>query len=40
MANFLKNLIENDKGELRRTSKMADQVIALEPRFAQMSDEE
>lgn len=40
MANFLKNLIENDKGELRRTSKMADQVMELESRYAPMSDEE
>ena len=40
MANFLKNLIENDKAELRRTGKLADQVLALEDKYAAMTDEE
>ena len=40
MANLLKNLIENDKAELRRTSKIADRVIELEPKFKAMTDEE
>ncbi|MGO4938150.1 preprotein translocase subunit SecA [Fundicoccus sp. Sow4_H7] len=40
MANFLRNLIENDKAELNRTGKIADEVIAMEPTFKQMSDEE
>lgn len=40
MANFLKNLIENDKGELRKTSKIADEVIAMEPTYREMTDEQ
>ena len=40
MANFLKNLIENDKGELRRTSKIADEVMAMEPTYREMTDEQ
>lgn len=40
MANFLKNLIENDKAELRRTSKIADKVMKLESRYVNMTDEE
>ena len=40
MANFLKNLIENDKSEIRRTGKIADQVMALESHYEQMTDEE
>ena len=40
MANFLKRLIENDKAELRRTSKIADKVMKLESRYSSMSDEE
>ena len=30
MANFLRQLVENDKRELRRLGKLADKVIALE----------
>ncbi|MBZ6527104.1 preprotein translocase subunit SecA [Aerococcaceae bacterium DSM 111021] len=40
MANFLKNLIENDKGELRKTSKIADEVMAMEPTYREMTDEQ
>ena len=29
MANLLKTIIENDKGELRRLEKMADKVLVL-----------
>ncbi|AXY26576.1 preprotein translocase subunit SecA [Suicoccus acidiformans] len=39
MANFLKNLIENDKGELRRTSRIADKIMEMEPTYQAMSDE-
>ncbi|WP_267247055.1 preprotein translocase subunit SecA [Streptococcus sp. Marseille-Q5986] len=40
MANILKTIIENDKGELRRLEKMADKVLNYESRMAAMSDEE
>ena len=40
MANFLKNIFENDKAELKRTSKLADQVIGLESEYAALSDEQ
>lgn len=40
MANFLRNLVENDKAELRRTGRIADQVMALEDKYKAMSDEE
>lgn len=40
MANVLRNLIENDKAALRRTSRIADKVMALEDQFKLMSDEE
>ena len=40
MANFLKTIIENDKGELRRLEKMADKVLNYESQMAAMSDEE
>ncbi|UPQ86281.1 preprotein translocase subunit SecA [Ignavigranum ruoffiae] len=40
MANFLKNLIENDKAELRRTGKMADRIMAMEERYRDMTDEQ
>ena len=30
MANILKTIIENDKGELRKLEKMADKVLAYE----------
>ena len=40
MANILKTIIENDKGELRRLEKMADKVLNYESQTAAMSDEE
>lgn len=40
MANFLKNLIESDKGTLNRTGRMADRIMALEEKYQAMSDEE
>lgn len=40
MANILKTIIENDKGELRRLEKMADKVLNYESQIAAMSDEE
>lgn len=40
MANFLKNLIENDKADLNRTSRMADEIMAMESTFKAMTDEQ
>ena len=40
MANILKTIIENDKGELRRLEKMADKVLNYESQMAAMLDEE
>lgn len=40
MANFLKNLVENDQADLRRTSRIADQVMALDSKYKELSDEE
>ncbi|EFR31792.1 preprotein translocase, SecA subunit [Eremococcus coleocola ACS-139-V-Col8] len=40
MPNLLKNLVENDKAVLRKTAKMADQILALEKTYRPMSDEE
>ena len=40
MANILKTIIENDKGEIRRLEKMADKVLNYESQMAAMSDEE
>ncbi|KXT74622.1 Protein export cytoplasm protein SecA ATPase RNA helicase [Streptococcus sp. DD10] len=40
MANILRTIIENDKGELRRLEKMADKVLAYEETMAVLSDEE
>ena len=34
MANLLKTIIENDKGELRRLGKMADKVLKYEDEMA------
>ncbi|GGE35062.1 preprotein translocase subunit SecA [Streptococcus himalayensis] len=39
MANILKTIIENDKGELRKLEKMAKKVIAYENEMAALSDE-
>ena len=38
MANFLRELVENDKRELRRLGKLADKVIALESQMAALED--
>ena len=40
MANLLKTIIENDKGELRRLEKMADKVLKYEGEMAAMTDEQ
>ena len=40
MANLLKTIIENDKGEIRRLEKMADKVFKYEDQMAVLSDEE
>ena len=40
MANLLKSIIENDKGELRRLEKMADKVFKYEDQMAALTDEE
>ncbi|MCD1277814.1 preprotein translocase subunit SecA [Streptococcus sinensis] len=40
MANILRTIIENDRGELRKLEKMADRVIAYEDTMAAMTDEE
>ncbi len=33
MANILKTIIENDKGELRRLEKMADKVLTMRAKW-------
>ena len=38
MANFLRQLVENDKRELRRLGKLADKVSALESQMAALED--
>ncbi|WP_326717767.1 preprotein translocase subunit SecA [Vagococcus jeotgali] len=40
MANFLKQLIENDKKDLRRLGQMADKIDALAPQYTDITDEE
>ena len=40
MANFLKNLIENDKKELKRLDQMADKIELLADQMSALSDEE
>ena len=40
MANFLKNLIENDKKELKRLEQMADKIELLAEQMSALSDEE
>ncbi|KXT85946.1 preprotein translocase subunit SecA [Streptococcus panodentis] len=40
MANILKTIIENDKGELRKLEKMADKVLSYEDTMAALSDED
>ena len=39
MANILRKIIENDKGELRKLEKMAKKVMAYEDEMAALSDE-
>lgn len=40
MANFLRNLIENDKKEIKSLGKVADKIEAFADRMAALSDEE
>ena len=40
MANILKTIIENDKGELRRLEKMADKVLKYEDQMATLTDDQ
>ncbi|MDO4666766.1 MAG: preprotein translocase subunit SecA [Streptococcus sp.] len=40
MANILKTIIENDKGEIRKLEKMADKVLSYEKTMAALSDKE
>ena len=40
MANILKTIIENDKGEIRKLEKMADKVMSYEDEMAALTDEE
>ena len=40
MANILKTIIENDKGELRRLEKMADKVLKYEDQMAALTDDQ
>lgn len=40
MANILRTIIENDKGELRKLEKMANKVIAYSDQMTALSDEE
>lgn len=40
MANLLKTIIENDKGEIRRLEKMADKVLKYEDEMAALTDEQ
>lgn len=40
MANILKTIIENDKGEIRRLEKMADKVFKYEDQMAALADDQ
>ena len=40
MANILKKIIENDKGEIRKLEKMADKVMSYEDEMAALTDAE
>jgi len=40
MANILKTIIENDKGELRRLEKIADKVLKYEDQMAALTDDQ
>ena len=40
MANLLKTIIENDRGEIKRLEKMADKVFSYEEQMATLTDDE
>ena len=40
MANILKTIIENDKGEIRRLEKMANKVFKYEDQMAALTDDQ
>ncbi|OFQ64720.1 preprotein translocase subunit SecA [Streptococcus sp. HMSC078D09] len=40
MANLVKTIIENDRGEIKRLEKMADKVFSYEDQMAALSDDE
>ena len=40
MANLLKSIIENDRGEIKRLEKMADKVFSYEDQMAALTDDE
>ena len=40
MANLLKKIIENDRGEIKRLEKMADKVFSYEDQMAALTDDE
>ena len=40
MANLLKTIIENDRGEIKRLEKMADKVFSYEEQMAALTDDE
>ena len=40
MANLLKTIIENDRGEIKRLEKMADKVFSYEAQMAALTDDE
>ena len=40
MANLLKTIIENDRGEIKRLEKMADKVFSYEDQMAALTDDE
>ena len=39
MANLLKTIIENDRGEIKRLEKMADKVFSYEDQMAALTDD-
>ena len=40
MANLVKTIIENDRGEIKRLEKMADKVFSYEDQMAALTDDE
>ena len=40
MANLVKTIIENDRGEIKRLEKMADKVFSYENQMAALTDDE